>query len=99
MSAGPGDQVNVKGTAGMTLATAASYGSALFAFVAAGLWFWSASVQIPVFTLARYNPETNQRTAPPHEDALRWQSRLSAYAAICAGVAAILQVLGTYLTP
>ncbi|GJL93491.1 hypothetical protein [Hyphococcus sp.] len=63
--------------------------SAIFAIGAAGFWFWSSTVSFEKKTTIGGLDDLGPK--------LRSQSRRSAYAAICAGVAALLQVL-SFLT-
>lgn len=94
----------------MRLGQILSWASAIAAGVAAILWFLSARVKIPstfpievisVHTMAEQiigaevisagsSPEIDQMAA-----SLIWQSKLSGYAAIAAGLAAALQALAT----
>lgn len=80
----------------MAWSAIAGIGSGLFAIAAAGLWFWSAAIPLPPQTVALFNSRTGQVTRPPREVAMERQSRLSAYAAVCAGVAALLQVASAF---
>lgn len=60
--------------------------------LAAAFWFWSASISIPGIALtfdADFSPLTN---------ALRWQSRLSALAAVFTGVSVICQAIAQQLS-
>lgn len=67
-----------------------NYASAVFAILAAVLWFCSALVKIPDMTyqLAEDNPM---------HVALRSAARLNAGAAVCAGVAAALQAVAVII--
>lgn len=56
--------------------------SSMTALMAAGFWFWSASVPLPDFT----DLKTNQPDSPAHY--LRRQGKLSAAAAVLAGISA-----------
>mgnify|MGYP001807584186 CR=1 FL=1 len=90
----------------MTLVSAlgqiANGGSAVFAIAAAALWFWSAMVHTPDsfpialdITTSSYDGSSggtgSSLALSQLGDALKEQSRRSAYAAICAGAAAALQ--------
>lgn len=66
--------------------------SAIAAFIAALLWFASASVRIPPITAVLLNADGSIQR-PPHEAALTRQSAFSAFAAAAAGIAALLQGL------
>ncbi|MBU69647.1 MAG: hypothetical protein CL858_30190 [Cupriavidus sp.] len=70
-------------------------GSGLFA-IAAGLWFRSAAIKLPPQTVTLINPD-GSLTRPLRETAIEHQSRISAWAALCAGVAALLQVASALL--
>jgi hypothetical protein len=74
--------------------------AAVLWFVSAVLWFASARVSIP--TLYKSNGGTyatppddpsKKQELDPIVVALRKQSKLSGYAAICAGIAALLQMI------
>jgi hypothetical protein len=73
------------------------YLSACFAILAAALWFWSAKVRLPAAILHIDNGYFTQ--PKPIDDldrltsGLSRQSRLSALAAVCAGMSALLQGL------
>ena len=81
----------------MTWSAIAGIGSGLFALLAAGLWFWSAATRRPPQTIKVFNSATGQVTRPRRDVVMEWQSKLSAYAAMCAGVAALLQVASALL--
>jgi uncharacterized iron-regulated membrane protein len=66
-----------------------SVGSAICALIAAGFWFWSARVPITFGFL-----QDIERAADMEASA-----RLSAVAAIFAGVSAILSAAGMFLNP
>jgi hypothetical protein len=73
------------------------YSSAVAAFVAAFLWFWSAWIPLPA-TIRHVDGGFIGDSQPKPEDdldrltaGLRKQSRLSAAGAIAAGIAALLQ--------
>ena len=79
----------------MTLSNIAGVGSGLFAIAAAGLWFWSASIKLPPQT-AKLLHADGSVARPPRDVAMERQSRISGWAAVCAGIAALLQVLSAY---
>ena len=73
--------------------------SAFCAFGAAGLWFWSAMIKIP--RAIREIDDGSITDVPKPEDdldrltnGLFRQSRLSAYAAVAAGLSTFFQVVG-----
>ena len=83
--------------------------SAIFAFLAAILWFLSARVPTPSNFIVTTFGHTDafgthvsgQGSSPQLTElgnALLRQSRLSAYAAFCAGVSALFQVVALYLS-
>lgn len=88
----------------MTTAQEFNYASAFFAVVAAVLWFWSARVKTP----AEFEVVVEVQTSPDGSGiggggsveltelgyALKRQSRRSGWAAVSAGVSAILMALG-----
>lgn len=80
----------------MTWAGVAGVGSGLFAIAAAGLWFWSAAIKLPPQTVTLVN-RNGSLTRPPRETVMEHQSRISAWAALCAGMAALLQVASALL--
>lgn len=67
--------------------------SALFAFAAAALWFLSAIVELP----ANYPLGLQAILIRVLGEALSRQSRLSAWAAACAGLAATCQAIALLL--
>jgi len=80
----------------MTWADVAGLGSGLFAIAAAWLWFWSAAIKLPPQTITLVNPD-NSLASLARETAMEHQSRISAWAALCAGVVALLQVANSVL--
>ena len=58
--------------------------SAIAALAAAGFWFWSSTVPFPKVTTLESLDDVYPK--------LRAQSQRSAYAAMCAGLAALFQV-------
>jgi hypothetical protein len=72
----------------MTWAGVAGVGSGLFAIAAARLWFWSAAIKLPPQTVTLINRDGS--LTRPRETVMEHQSRISARAALCAGVAAPL---------
>jgi len=74
----------------------------VFAIAAAGFWLWSALVSIPD-TIAVFSPgfpRLSGRLSSPDLDILakqlKWQSELSAAAAISAGFSAVAQALAAW---
>jgi len=63
------------------------------AFGAAGFWLWSASIYVPDFLQTKFKGP-NSITG-----IMKLQSRLSAIAALCAGVSALAQAFATYKFP
>ncbi|MEW6626897.1 MAG: hypothetical protein AB1431_08930 [Pseudomonadota bacterium] len=82
-----------------TLVTITSIGSGVFAIAAAGFWFWSAAMRLPRATMRTWDREAGKTVETPREKAERQQSKLSAIAALFAGVAALCQVASAMLTP
>lgn len=87
----------------------ANGGSAVFAIAAAALWFWSATVDTPDsfpiavdITTSSYDGSSggtgSSFALSQLGDALKEQSRRSANAAVCAGVAAALQAGALFLS-
>jgi len=78
------------------------YCSAFFAFVAAGLWFWSARVSLPKYIQHIDMGNFNDSQPKPPDDldiltsGLVWQSRLSSWAAFAAAISAVLQGVATF---
>lgn len=78
---------------------AVQYASAIFAAIAACLWFWSALVKVPR-RIQSIDCGSLDPAAPEKMDDIDrlteglWrQSRLSALAAVAAGIAAVLQAI------
>jgi hypothetical protein len=71
--------------------TITDYASALFAFLAAILWFRSSLVKIPGMTCGK--PEDN-----PMHMTLHSAAKLNASAALCAALAAVRQGVGAVLS-
>ena len=80
-----------------------SYGSALFALLAAAFWLWSALMKAPrhirhvdlgTWSVSRINPVDDLAQLTK---ALHYQSLLSAIAAFAACIAALLQGVVTFL--
>jgi hypothetical protein len=69
--------------------------SVVFAALAAGLWAWSAVVNLPAVR-ATYE---GIKELDAFAAALRKVSRLNMFAAGCAFVSALLQAIVVYLTP
>lgn len=74
----------------MAWAGVAGVGSGLFAIAASGLWFWSAAIKLPPQTVTHVNQD-GSLTRPPRETVMEHLSRISTWAALRAGVAALLQ--------
>ena len=100
ITGGPGDA--------MIVTQVANYAAAAFSFVAAALWFWSASIKVPqAFTVFVDVPEMESNgettaTGFVHgmDDLVRQltkQSKMSGWAAICAGFAAACAALALAL--
>lgn len=86
----------------MTVSTAAGYGSAGFAFIAAVLWLWSAVPALPPLPEGGTIAGKFARMWPVHQGvhaALKKQSGRNAWAAAAAGIAALLQIGSTYTAP
>ena len=81
-----------------SLPTVLQYASAASAIVSAGLWFWSAVLRMPPFTVKLWENGRPARSTP-RDDALNKQSKINAAAALAAGFAALLQGLSTALAP
>jgi hypothetical protein len=91
----------------MSISDKLKYTSAFCGFVAAALWFWSASVSTPKYVrridLGHLTDSLDDDVQPAELDDLQkltvelgWQSRLGASAAIAAGLAAGFQACATY---
>lgn len=80
----------------MSISAALNYLSAAAALTAAGLWLWSARVQVGKLsgTLNGIAPSILKLG-----EAVAKQSRLSAAGAVCAAVAALFQGVALLLTP
>jgi hypothetical protein len=76
----------------MQLRSALSWIAVASAAVAAGLWLWSAKVRLPDQITVGYGGVGG--SVQTMADALRRQSRLSAAAAVAAGVSSFAQALG-----
>lgn len=57
---------------------------------AAGLWFWSTAIKLPPQSIILVSLD-GSLTRPPRETEMEHHSRISAWAALCVGVAALLQ--------
>jgi hypothetical protein len=73
-----------------------TWGSIASALLAAGFWFWSAAVKLPKEITSGYGGVGGSMQALG--DNLRFQSRLSAVAAIFAGLAALLQAVAELMS-
>lgn len=79
-------------------ATFSAIGSGIAALVAAGFWFYSAAMRLPPVTARLYRDDVPLGPTPREQAEVR-QSAFSAVAATFAGIAALLQVAASMLTP
>lgn len=71
--------------------TIMTWGSIAAALLAAGFWFWSATIRLPKEITSGYGGSGGSMQTLG--DRLRLQSRLSASAALFAGISAVLQAV------
>ncbi|MCW5691613.1 MAG: hypothetical protein KIT48_04550 [Pseudolabrys sp.] len=67
------------------------WASTISALLAAGFWFWSATIKLPKEINSGYGGVGG--SVQTLGDKLRFQSRLSAMAAVFAGISALTQAL------
>jgi hypothetical protein len=91
--------VEGEGMLGVTMMALVQVGSGLFALFAACFWFAASIVPVPINLRADVNTGgfAHVEGLEEMQSGFAWQSRLNAFAALNAAVAAILQVIGMLL--